>query len=541
MEMDRPMNLKRQIIMSIGIAAAVGATGFVLTRKSTRQLGEPQPPSLSEAVEVSRRGQQITHIEIAKVTEETLSAEIHATGQVLYPSDQTVKISPRMQGRVKAVYVKVGDHVIAGQAIALLESVDAATAQTATRQNENKLRLAKLTIDRTERLFRLGTPEVTSAQATLDQAHSAAITAKEALARTKQQAAIGGFTQPPVETAQNGVIAASGALVQAQSDQAQAQRDRDRKARLVEIGVAAKADLESADNVLSKTHAAVQSDQESLQIARQALDREQKALKTDFYSEQIVRVAEAAYRQAALQESASARSLRLAKAAILTSLQQARSDCQTAQNDVDNSHRVLSMLGHPDAEGTVRIVAPISGVIIDRQVSPGQVVDQSQMTPWQMFVLSNAASVWIDADVFEKDIAAIAPGQQAAIRISALPGKDFRGSVLRIAPAVDKTSRAIKVRVEIANREGLLKDGMYASMTIFPGKGRRVLTVPAAAVQHDGDSDYVFVPMNAKYARRKIELGAHIKDRYVVNSGLQVGDSIVSRGAIFVASQMNGG
>ena len=350
MALQRPTGIRRQIGISLGVVAVLSVTGFVMTRKAASQPHEAAAPTLADAVAISHRGVEIASIEAAKVLKEILSSDIHATGQVLYSTDETVKISPRLTGRVKEVFVKVGDHVVAGQQLALLDSVDAATAQTTARQNENKLRLAGLTLERNERLYRLGTPEVTSAQSALDQARAGVITVRDSLDRTKQQAAIGGFTQPPVEAAQNSVITAKTAFVQAQSDLAQAQRDRDRKAKLVEIGVSATADLEAADNVLEKARTAVQSDRESVKLAEQALDREQKAYKTNLYAEQQVRTAEASYRQAVLLENAAARSVRLARAAILSTLQQAQSDLQTARTDVQNSRRVLELLGHPGVD-----------------------------------------------------------------------------------------------------------------------------------------------------------------------------------------------
>ena len=541
MQPNRTSSLRRQTILSLIVVAVLAVFGFLLTRSARSQTKETPAPSLSDAVTLSHQGAQYAGIETAAVTAEMVTNEVQASGQIAYSADSTVKISPRLQGRVREVFVKVGDHVTVGQTLALLDSVDAAAAQTTARQTENRLRLAKQTLDRNERLYRLGTPEVTSAQATLDQARAAAAASKDALDRTKQQAAIGGFAQPPVETAQSAVITARTALVQAQSDLAQAQRDRDRKAKLVEIGVAARSDLEAADNVLEKARAAATADGDSLKIAEQALQREQKAFKTNLYAEQQVRAAEAAARQTVLQEAAADRALRLAKAAILASLQQARSDYEAAQADAANAQRVLELLGHPDPGGVIHIVAPVAGVITDRQVSPGQMVDQSQMTPWQMFVLSSTDKVWIDADVYEKDIHAIAIGQPVSIRVAALPGKEFKGAVLRIAPTLDKTSRAVKVHMEAPNQDGAMKDGMYASVTIFPGKGRKLLTIPASAVQHDGDNDYVYVPQNGKYVRRTVTLGAHLKERYVITNGLTEGETIVTHGTIFLDNQANGG
>jgi RND family efflux transporter MFP subunit len=241
-----------------------------------------------------------------------------------------------------------------------------------------------------------------------------------------------------------------------------------------------------------------------------------------------------------VQESGANTALKLAKAAIQANLQQARSDYQAALTDAENAHHVLDLLGHPAADGTLRILAPISGVITDRQVSAGQIVDQSQMTPWQMFVLCNTQTVWVDADVYEKDIASISVGEAVRIRVGALPNREFSGTVRRIAPTLDKTSRAVKVRAEIANRNGLLKDGMYADVTIVLGGGRQVLTVPDSTVQHNGDSDYVYVPQNGKYARRQIELGSHQNGRYVIVKGLQEGETVVTHGSIFLDNQISG-
>ena len=87
-----------------------------------------------------------------------------------------------------------------------------------------------------------------------------------------------------------------------------------------------------------------------------------------------------------------------------------------------------------------------------------QIVDQSQMTPWQMFTLSNTAVVWVEMDVYEKDIHAVHVGQKLTVTVAALPNRTFTATVRRIAPALDKTTRALKVRAEIANADGLLKD-----------------------------------------------------------------------------------
>lgn len=540
MQTQPSSNMVRQIGISVAVIAVLGFAGFMLTRKARSIPNETPAVPLSDAITISDQGKSIAKIETATVRVETIAGDIKAAGQIVYSADQTVKISPRLQGCVQQVLVRVGDHVTAGQTLAVLDSVDAAAAQTTARQNDNKLRLATTNLERQERLYKLGTPDVTAAQASLDQAAARTQFTKEALERLKEQANIGGFTQKPLEDAQAAVVSANSDLAQAQSDRAQAERDYERKAKLVEIGVASKSDLEAALNVREKAAVTVQADQEKATLTKQALEREQKAFKTGLYANQQVRSAESDYRQAQLQEEAANRALRLAKTQILRDLQQARSDYQAARADAENAHRVLDILGHPSADGSVRILAPISGVVTDRQVSPGQIVDQSQMTPWQMFTLSNTDTVWVEADVYEKDISTITPGRPVHIHVGAFPGRESSGTIRRIAPTLDKTTRTIKVRAEIANREGLLKDGMYAEVIISSGKGRPALVVPDAAVQHDGDSDYAYVAQNGHYRRQKLQLGPHLHNSYIITGGLREGDVIVTHGAIFLDNQGSG-
>ena len=230
--------------------------------------------------------------------------------------------------------------------------------------------------------------------------------------------------------------------------------------------------------MLEKAQAAVSSDAESVKLAEQALAREQKAFQSNLYSDQQVRAAESAYRQAQLQQDAAERNLRLAKTQVLRDLRQAQSDYRTAQFNAEDARNKIVLLGQPGSDGTVSIKSPIAGIVTDKQVTDGQIVDQSQMTPWQMFVISSAATVWVEADVYEKDIAEVHDGQTVQIHVAAAPNRDFTGRVIHIAPALDKTSRAVKVRAEIPNPAGLLKDGMYAEVTIATGNAKSAPMIP---------------------------------------------------------------
>ena len=526
----------RQAVLSLAILGAIGIAGFAMTRQA-QNAPEAASDAHQDAIRVSPTGERVLKLETAPARLETLAADLQATGTVSYPADKSVKISPRVAGRVRQVFVNVGDHVAAGQALATLESADAAAALTTLRQSENKLRLTRSVLERQERLYKLGTSDVTSAQAALDQAKAQTLAKKDALARTKEQAQIGGFTQKPVEDARNALVTARSTLAQAQSDLAQAERDHARKEKLVSIGIAAKSELENATNVLEKAQVAVQADKETLSLAQQQLERELKAFKTNLYAEQAVRSGESDYQQAVLQQSAAEKNVRLATTQILRDLEQARSDYQAAQTDAQNARLAANLLGSPNADGTVRVLAPASGLVIERDVNPGQVVDQSQETPWQMFVLGSAETVWVDADVYEKDIVGLAAGQHARIRVAALPGRTFEGVVKSVAPVLDPKTRAIKARTEIANPGGLLKDGMFADVAILRPRGQAAVVVPLSAIQRDGDRDYAYVAQDGKYVRRVVQLGKSQGENVVIRSGIRPSERVVTHGALFLGEQ----
>lgn len=539
--MNNKTSLIRQLILSAVVVVVFATLGLILNgRAQTEKEQKPAAPK-SDKISVDPEGAKAANIRVSPVISKTIQETIHTTGQVLYSPDYTVKIAPRLQGRVKTVLVKVGDPVVAGQTLAVLDSIDAATARNTDKINETALALAKLNLDRVQKQFDLGTPEVTQAQAALDQAKTAETWAKDAYDKMMLQAKIGGFTQKPVEDAENALVAAKTSLQQAEVDLTLAQKDYDRKVKLVNIGVAATSDLEISQDTLEKARVSVNAGKETVRLAQQALDREQKAYNTNLYADQQVNQSHAAYEQAVLQRQAAERALLLTKAAIKTALDQARSDYRTAQLNAQNSKQALELLGQPSADGTLIIKSPISGVVTERFIAPGQVVDQSQSTPWQLFTIANADRVWVEGDIYEKDLAAVGEGMPVQIHVGALPNQVFYGKVLHIAPTLDKTSRSIKVRAEIDNHTGQLKDGMYANVDIQLPQGRPVTVVPLSAVQHSEDSDFVFVADNGKFIKRLIHLGEQKDGNGVVESGLQPGERIVVNGAIYLGIDTGSG
>jgi cobalt-zinc-cadmium efflux system membrane fusion protein len=183
----------------------------------------------------------------------------------------------------------------------------------------------------------------------------------------------------------------------------------------------------------------------------------------------------------------------------------------------------------------VWITAPIGGVVTSRTANLGQVVGAGQ----ELFAVTDLSTVWAVADVYERDFETVRVGVDAAITTAAYPGLTLRGRVAYIDPKVDPQTRTAKVRVEVSNRDGRLRLGMFVGMS-FAAPGGRRLIVPRTAIQTIGDRQVVFVPFDGeegRFARREVRLGPQAGDGYVVLEGLQAGESVVTEGSFLLRAE----
>jgi membrane fusion protein, copper/silver efflux system len=143
--------------------------------------------------------------------------------------------------------------------------------------------------------------------------------------------------------------------------------------------------------------------------------------------------------------------------------------------------------------------------------------------------------------VFEQDIAAVQPGENAELRLTAFPGKTFVGKVAFIYPTVNPTTRTAKVRIELANADGLLKPDMYATIVIATGVGgMTVVTVPDSAVLDDGATQVVFVERAAgRYQPRRVTVGRRGDGTAEVTSGIAAGEMVVVAANFLIDSESN--
>jgi cobalt-zinc-cadmium efflux system membrane fusion protein len=198
-----------------------------------------------------------------------------------------------------------------------------------------------------------------------------------------------------------------------------------------------------------------------------------------------------------------------------------------AKVDVETTSEHLRLLGgdldHPT--GIVDIIAPISGVITDQQVTNAAGVQALGTNP---FTISDLSYVWVVCDVYENDLSTVHLGESADIRLNAYPDKLFKGTISNIGPTLDPAIRTAKVRLEVQN-PGLMRLGMFVSATFHGQKKETRAAIPATAVLHLHDRDWVYVPAGDKKFRRvEIIAGDSLPNNMQeVISGIHAGQQVV--------------
>jgi cobalt-zinc-cadmium efflux system membrane fusion protein len=192
-----------------------------------------------------------------------------------------------------------------------------------------------------------------------------------------------------------------------------------------------------------------------------------------------------------------------------------QNDLQIAQNAEDkakvgvaNTAETLRGLGQPTLDrpltGIVEIRAPIAGIITDQQVTNAAGV-QGLASP-NPFTISDLSSVWILCDVYENDLANVRLGEKAEVRLNAYPNQVFTGVIDNIGPILDPNIRTAKVRLEMRN-PGMMRPGMFVTATFHSRQSERRAAVPATAILHLHDRDWVYLPLGGSKFRRAEVVG----------------------------------
>lgn len=233
-----------------------------------------------------------------------------------------------------------------------------------------------------------------------------------------------------------------------------------------------------------------------------------------------------------------------ARGGSLQDWQQAQADLAAAESAVHAVRNRLKILGQSDAgidaleadpkmTAAAAITAPIAGVVVDRQVGPGQYVQAGAGTP--VFTIADPSSVWLIANVREADAGAVRVGQPMEVRVPAYPARSYAARVTYVAAVVDPATHRIAVRAQIDNRDRSLKPEMFASFRIQTSGETQSPAVPEAAVILEGEAAHVWVVSGERLLTyRAIRTGRSRDGWLEVLEGLKPGERIVTRGGLFI-------
>jgi membrane fusion protein, heavy metal efflux system len=222
-------------------------------------------------------------------------------------------------------------------------------------------------------------------------------------------------------------------------------------------------------------------------------------------------------------------------------LQEAQSNLSSSEADVRAARAALHALGvgaeTDETSDTSQYVlrSPVTGSVLERSAVKGQMADPSH----PLFRVGDLSTLWLTVQAFERDAVRIKVGAPVRTTLAALPGHTFPGKVALIGKEVNPQSRTISVRVDIANREGVLRPGMSATAWITPGSGAStILAVPAASLQRVEDQWVVFIPHGQdRFEVRRVGRGRDLAGEVEILSGLKPAETVVVEGSFLLKAE----
>jgi Cu(I)/Ag(I) efflux system membrane fusion protein len=211
---------------------------------------------------------------------------------------------------------------------------------------------------------------------------------------------------------------------------------------------------------------------------------------------------------------------------------------------MEAARRKLQLLNVPDSDiahlehtrqpkDHMTIYAQFGGTVLEKQLLPGAFI----MPGDKLYSLSDLSSVWLYADIYEKDIAGITPGQAVMVTSGAYPGQTFTGNVTFINPVLDDATRTVKVRVEMANPGGKLKPNMFVNANVQIPLGDS-LVIPESGLLDTGSRKIVFVAQSEDtFVKREVVAGQQADGYVQILSGLQPGETVVTAATFLIDSQ----
>lgn len=270
--------------------------------------------------------------------------------------------------------------------------------------------------------------------------------------------------------------------------------------------------LESVDVATAKS--AFYKDYASMELAKINYERQQRLFKENITSQKNLASSEADYKIATANLNASEKNLHT---------------LGFTEEDVKK------LATTHEINPTIYLSTPISGRVVKREAIIGAMVDQSN----DLFTIMDLSTLWIDADIYEKDLSLIKVGEKVEVTVPAYSEKIFSGKVVFICDIFNKETRTVCVRTEVANKNSLLKVGMFANVEISTGRERNALVVPIDAVLDSGGEKLVLVKEGNSFYQKVVRVGTRFDNLIEILSGLKEGDEVVVKGNSQILSELS--
>ncbi len=495
------------------------------------------PAAISVDAETSKR----IGIKVEPVKAQRLSVGIKTTGQIETLPNQKVEVRAPVSGTVVELLVKPGDKVSKGQPVVVLSSSELgqlrvesiakrAEAEGDLQQAQAEFKLAQQNYDRQ---LNISAAEIAQAKTQLT-----AVTQQY----QQEQNLVNNRSVVKVakENYQRQVAISQAEIARAETELTVAKEQFDRDKELVASGAIARRTMLESQAHFAEAKATVAKAKSRPEVIK--AETEIKQAEVDLPMRELRdsqgKVAEA---KALLTKALSRREVLEAEA----QLKRAKSAVEVAQSRIRLSSSAyqarLEQLGIvANDKGLVTVIAPISGTIADREITPGESVNSADKP---LMSILNDSSVFATANIYEKDLNQIKTGQGVRVKITSLPSRTFNGKISLIGSIVGGETRVVPVKAELNNTEGELKPGMFAELDILTDKtATDVLVIPAAALVEVNGKKTVYVQNGNAFQSVEVEIGQTSGDLVEVKNGLFEGDLIVTqRAPQLYAQSLRGG
>ncbi len=216
--------------------------------------------------------------------------------------------------------------------------------------------------------------------------------------------------------------------------------------------------------------------------------------------------------------------------------QLADSSLQRLKNWDISDEQIKALAQSGNAKRTLTFRAPVAGIVTEKKAVQGMRFMPGEV----LYQIADTSSVWVQADVFEQDIAAVLVGQKAKIKINAYPGEVFEGRIAYVYPTLKAETRTVPVRIELANPKGRLKPAMFAEVDIPVAGAASVVTVPNSAVIDSGSKQVVIVQLGeGRFEPRVVRLGQRGSEFVQVLDGVKEGEMVVTAANFLIDAESN--